>query len=97
MSGMPRPADGHQRFKLDYTINIVNIAAFMGALLSAGYAYGILHARIGVLEVQMAAQAQTQARQVDLMERWVRTDEKVAGIAITVEKHDSRIDRLEQR
>lgn len=32
MSGMPRPADGHQRFKLDYTINIVNIAAFMTAM-----------------------------------------------------------------
>jgi hypothetical protein len=45
----------------------------------------------------MAAQAQTQARQVDLMERWVRTDEKVAGLAMTVDKHDARIERLEQR
>ena len=42
-------------------------------------------------------QAQTQARQVDLMERWVRTDEKVAGLAMTVDKHDARIERLEQR
>ncbi|MDQ0349720.1 hypothetical protein [Ancylobacter vacuolatus] len=96
MSEMPRPADA-TRFRFDYTINIVNIAAFMGALMSAGYAYGLLHARIGVLEAQMSAQAQTQARQVDLMERWVRTDEKLAGLAVTVDKHDSRIERLERQ
>lgn len=93
---MPQLAD-RPRFRLDFTVNIVNIATLMGALVSAGYAYGLLHARIGVLEVQMAASAQTQARQVDLMERWVRTDEKVAGLASTVEKHDSRIERLERR
>ena len=93
---MPRPADG-SRFRFDYTINIVNVATFVGVLLSAGYAYGILYARIGVLEVQMAAQAQTQMRQVALMEQWVRTDERVAGLAATVEKHDNRIERLERQ
>jgi len=99
MSGMPRPADSpvRPRLRLDFTFNPINVGMIFSALIGAGYAYGQLTMRLGLLEVQTSQQASQISAQTLLMERWVRTDEQVIALKMTVDKLDGRLVRLEQR
>lgn len=99
MNDMPRPHDAtpRPRLRLDFTLNPINLGALLSVLLGAGYAYGQLTMRLGLLEAQSSQQAQQIMMQTDLMQRWVRTDEQVIALSKTVEKMDARIGRLEQR
>lgn len=99
MNDMPRPHDTppRPRLRLDFTFNPINVGGFLIALVGAGYTYGQLTMRLGLLEAQSSQQAQQIVMQTELMQRWVRTDEQVISLTKTVEKMDARLGRLEQR
>lgn len=98
MTEMPRPADTPHRpkLRLDFTFNPINLGALFGMLLGAGYAYGQLTMRLGLVEVQSTQLATQLTAQTQIMEKWIRTDEQVGELRRNVEKIDARVTRIER-
>lgn len=98
MTEMPRPADTPHRpkLRLDFTFNPINLGAVFAMLLGAGYAYGQLTMRLGLVEMQSSQLAVQLTAQTQLMEKWVRTDEQVMGMQRDLQKLDGRVSRLER-
>ncbi|WP_371347045.1 hypothetical protein [Ancylobacter sp. IITR112] len=98
MTEMPRPADTPHRpkLRLDFTFNPINIGAIITIALGAGYAYGQLTMRLGLVEIQSSQLAVQLTAQTQLMEKWVRTDEQVMALQRDVQKLDDRVTRIER-
>ncbi|GLK72614.1 hypothetical protein KHC23_07820 [Ancylobacter dichloromethanicus] len=98
MNDMPRPADtpARPKLRLDFTFNPINLGALFAMLVGAGYAYGQLTMRLGLVEMQSSQLTHQLTAQTQLMERWVRTDEQVMALQRDVEKLDGRVTRIER-
>lgn len=98
MNDMPRPADTPHRpkLRLDFTFNPITVGTIITTLLGAGYAYGQLTMRLGLVEIQSSQLAVQLTAQTQLMEKWVRTDEQVMALQRDVQKLDSRVTRIER-
>ena len=98
MSEMPRPADApaRQKLRLDFTFNPINMGALCGMVLGAGYAYGQLTMRLGLVEMQSSQLTAQLTAQTQLMEKWVRTDQQVITLERNLEKIDIRVTRIER-
>lgn len=89
MTDLP-PMTEHRRARFDPTINLGHVMTMGSVLATMVAGYASLNARMGLVETQIATMT-------TLMERSIRTDERLQGFSLQLGKLEDRIGRLESR